>query len=86
MVEPSKWPVVGVLGAFITAIGAVWYMQGGANWVLLAGLAVRFYCMYGWWREVVHEANSGADHTEVVRHGLRMGMVLFIARIAFVAS
>ena len=79
MVEPSKWPVVGVLGAFITAIGAVWYMQGGANWVLLAGLAVLFYCMYGWWREVVHEANNGADHTEVVRHGLRMGMVLFIA-------
>ena len=27
MVEPSKWPVVGVLGAFITAIGAIWYLS-----------------------------------------------------------
>jgi cytochrome c oxidase subunit 3 len=34
--------------------------------------------MFGWWREVVKEANQG-DHTPVVSIGLRYGMILFIA-------
>jgi cytochrome c oxidase subunit 3 len=34
--------------------------------------------MYGWWRQVVIEANAG-DHTPVVQLHLRYGMILFIA-------
>ena len=79
MVEPSKWPVIGTLGAFMAATGAVWFMQEGPIWGMLAGFAVILYCMYGWWSQVVREANSGVDHTDVVQPGLRMGMVLFIA-------
>jgi len=60
------------------AIGGIWYMQGGPLYGFLAGLAVVLYCMYGWWRDVVKEAQSGTDHTPVVQHGLRMGMILFI--------
>ncbi len=79
MVEPSPWPAVGSAGAFIMAVGGIWYMHEGPIYGFLAGLAVVLYCMYGWWRDVVREAESGADHTAPVQHGLRMGMVLFIA-------
>ena len=41
-------------------------------------LAAVLGCMFGWWRDVVREAQGGQDHTAPVAHGLRMGMVLFI--------
>ena len=78
MVEPSPWPMVGTIGAFCMAIGGIWYMQEGPLWGFLAGLAIVLYCMYGWWRDVVKEAEGGIDHTPVVQTGLRMGMVFFI--------
>jgi cytochrome c oxidase subunit 3 len=34
--------------------------------------------MYGWWSDVVHEAQTG-DHTRVVQISHRYGMILFIA-------
>jgi len=79
MVNPSPWPIVGTLGAFTMATGGIWFMQEGPLWLLLVGLAIVLYCMFGWWRDVVNEAENGVDHTEVVQHGLRMGMILFIA-------
>jgi len=79
MVEPSHWPAVGALGAFIMAVGGIWYMQGGPIFGFLAGLAVVLYTMWGWWRDVVDEGERRGDHTPPVAHGLRLGMVLFIA-------
>ena len=79
MVEPSKWPAIGTVGAFTMAVGGIWFMKEGPIWLFLIGLAVVLYTMYGWWADVVAEGNSGVDHTPVVQHGLRMGMVLFIA-------
>ncbi|MBL6958674.1 MAG: cytochrome c oxidase subunit 3 [Rhodospirillales bacterium] len=78
MVEPSKWPFVGTIGAFVAAIGGVWYMQEGPIWGFLLGVLIILYTMFGWWRDVVNEAQSGVDHTSPVQHGLRFGMVLFI--------
>ncbi len=79
MVKPSPWPIVGSVGALTAAIGGVWYMQGGPLWGFLAGMATILFCMYGWWRDVIKEAQEGVDHTPVVQHGLRIGMILFIA-------
>ena len=79
MVEPSPWPVVGTLSAFLMATGGIWYMHENQPWVLLVGFALLLFTFFGWWRDVVREANSGIYHTEVVRHGLRVGMLLFIA-------
>jgi cytochrome c oxidase subunit 3 len=79
MVKPSKWPILGALAGFAMAIGGIWYMQEGPLYGFLAGVAFMLYVMYGWWRDVVGEANDAVSHTTTVRHGLRLGMVLFIA-------
>jgi cytochrome c oxidase subunit 3 len=84
LVNPSPWPFVGSLFAFVMALGGVIWMKGlfGLQqhnpWVFYAGLAGVLYTMFGWWSDVVREANGG-DHTPVVAIGLRYGMILFIA-------
>ncbi|HLO76043.1 MAG TPA: cytochrome c oxidase subunit 3 [Magnetospirillum sp.] len=80
LVNPSPWPLVGAVSAFVTAYGAVTYFHDrSAPWGLIAGLALVVLTMAGWWRDVVREAQVEHVHTEVVRHGLRVGMGLFIA-------
>ncbi|ACG76960.1 cytochrome c oxidase, subunit III [Phenylobacterium zucineum HLK1] len=84
LVNPSPWPLVGSLSAMVMALGGVVWMKGlfglpaGTWWLFAAGLAGVLYTMFGWWRDVVKEANAG-DHTPVVSIGLRYGMILFIA-------
>jgi cytochrome c oxidase subunit 3 len=84
LVDPSPWPLVGSFAATVMALGGVAWMKGlfgipAHNPMLFfAGLAGVLYTMFGWWRDVVKEANRG-DHTPVVSIGLRYGMVLFIA-------
>ncbi|MFN3523876.1 MAG: cytochrome c oxidase subunit 3 [Phenylobacterium sp.] len=84
LVNPSPWPLTGSVAATIMAIGGVIWMKGlfgldkGTSWVFFAGLAGVLYTMFGWWSDVVKEANAG-DHTPVVSIGLRYGMILFIA-------
>src|SRR3977135_3439174 len=53
-----------------------WPLVGSIAAVVMA-LAGVLYTMFGWWRDVVSEANGG-DHTPVVSIGLRYGMILFI--------
>jgi cytochrome c oxidase subunit 3 len=78
LVDPSPWPFVGSISAFITAIGAVIWMHGSTIAVMLVGLAGVLYTMFMWWRDVVHESHKG-DHTPVVGLHLRYGMIMFIA-------
>jgi len=93
LVNPSPWPLVGSVFAFILAIGLVVVMKGlvldqesplhfflgqGQPWLLgLGGLGIA-YTMIGWWLDVIKESREG-DHTPVVEIGLRYGMILFIA-------
>ena len=84
LVNPSPWPLVGSISAFVLAVGAVAYMKGifglpkHTVWLGLIGFAGVIYTMIGWWMSVVKEANEG-DHTPVVSIGLRYGMIMFIA-------
>ncbi|MEC7092589.1 MAG: cytochrome c oxidase subunit 3, partial [Pseudomonadota bacterium] len=78
LVNPSPWPFVGSLSAFILAVGAVLYFHDSGPWVMLIGLLGVLYTMVSWWRDVIIEANSG-DHTPVVQLHHRYGMILFIA-------
>jgi cytochrome c oxidase subunit III len=87
LVNPSPWPLVGSIGAFTMAIGAIAWMQtenGGlfglsGPYLFAIGFGLVLFVMAAWWRDVIAEANNGKDHTAVVQIGLRYGMVLFIA-------
>ena len=46
--------------------------------LLAIGVAGILFTMAGWWRDVVSEAQGGY-HNIIVRHGLTIGMILFIA-------
>jgi cytochrome c oxidase subunit 3 len=90
LVDPSPWPALGALGAFLLAMGAALGMHPdmlgkgvegivkSVNWWIVApGFAIVFSVMYVWWSDVIVESRK--YHTAVVQLGLRYGMILFIA-------
>lgn len=88
LVDPSPWPAVGAIAAFMMAFGAIIYMHpdvvGGMfeSWgaaTILPGFALLLFTMAVWWRDVIREAVTEGHHTPVVQLGLRYGMFLFIA-------
>nr|YP_009329909.1 cytochrome oxidase subunit III [Didymosphenia geminata]API83100.1 cytochrome oxidase subunit III [Didymosphenia geminata] len=80
LVDPSPWPIVASLGAFMLTSGLVLYMHKflGGWQLLVTGFLLVLFTMYTWWRDVVREATFEDKHTAVVQKGLRLGMVLFI--------
>ncbi len=85
LVDPSPWPLIGSVSAFVLAVGAILTMKsiplGGVHlgpWLLGLGVAGVLYTMASWWRDVIREADHG-DHTQVVQLHHRYGMILFIA-------
>jgi cytochrome c oxidase subunit 3 len=79
LVNPSPWPFVGSMSAFVMAVGAIlWFHEIVPIWLMLAGFAGVLYTMFAWWSDVVHESEHG-DHTPVVQMHHRYGMILFIA-------
>jgi cytochrome c oxidase subunit 3 len=79
LVNPSPWPAVGALSAFVTAVGAIlWFHEIAPVWIMLIGFVGILYTMYAWWSDVIKEAQGG-DHTPVVMMHHRYGMMLFIA-------
>lgn len=80
LVNPSPWPALGAFSLLALTFGAAMFMhqKTGGGIVLLAGLAMVLYTMFVWWRDVVKEGMFEKAHTKEVRHGLRIGMALFI--------
>lgn len=78
MVEPSPWPIIGSISAFIMTAGAVLWMHGGTAIPMGIGFLGVLYTMFGWWRDMVREGHQGF-HTPVVEIAFRYGMILFIA-------
>jgi cytochrome c oxidase subunit 3 len=88
LLNPSPWPIVGSVSAFVLAVGLIAWMKsmnGGAgvfgiqgSWLFGIGVMGVIYTMFMWWRDVIKEAHSG-DHTPVVQLHLRYGMIMFIA-------
>jgi cytochrome c oxidase subunit III len=85
LVKPSPWPIIAGAFVFVTAIGLVMAMHNEAiagvhpgPLVLALGVAGILFVMAGWWRDAVLEAQGGY-HNAIVRHGLTIGMILFIA-------
>jgi cytochrome c oxidase subunit 3 len=85
LVDPSPWPLVGSIAAFLSAVGAVMWMKGmtmfglkAGPYLFGAGMIGILYVMAAWWADVVKEAETGF-HTRVVQMHHRYGMILFIA-------
>ena len=87
LVNPSPWPAIGSLAILIMMVGAVFAMKpdaelfgmsGFGTYMFYTGLISLFYTAFAWWKDVIHEGETG-DHTSVVQIGLRYGMILFIA-------
>ncbi|MBL8686821.1 MAG: cytochrome c oxidase subunit 3 [Alphaproteobacteria bacterium] len=79
LVNPSPWPILGSFSAGLLAVGGLLYMHNVTPWLLYAGAFMVLLVMFLWWRDVVHESIVEKAHTDVVKIGLRFGMVLFIA-------
>ena len=80
LVEPSARPIIGAAFAFLSAFGLILFMHD-SSWgpgLLAIGVAGILFTMFGWWRDVISEAQGG-HHNIIVRHGLTFGMLLFIA-------
>ncbi len=79
LVDPSPWPLLGAFSALILASGALVVMRADNYWLLLIGFMCVIGVMFGWWRDVLKEAQHQGHHTKTVQIGLRYGMALFIA-------
>jgi cytochrome c oxidase subunit 3 len=82
LVDPSPWPIVGSVSAFVLAVGLIGWMHksyAAAPLVFAAGTLGVLYTMLAWWRDVIREAEHKGDHTRVVQISHRYGMILFIA-------
>ncbi|MGB1208410.1 MAG: cytochrome c oxidase subunit 3 [Paracoccaceae bacterium] len=88
ILNPSHWPLLASVFAFVMLFGAVAWMSGGMTilfqsitlsgpWLFLIGFVGVLYVMFGWWADTVKE-NQVGDHTPVVLIGLRYGVILFI--------
>jgi cytochrome c oxidase subunit 3 len=77
LVDPSPWPVLCAVAAFVLALGGILSMHGYPLWLFAAGALGLALTMFFWWRDVIAEAIQG-DHTPVVQFHLRYGMLLFI--------
>jgi cytochrome c oxidase subunit III len=86
LVNPSPWPVIGAVSAFMLAVGAIMTMKGLSvgglklgPYLLGAGAIGVLYVMASWWVDVIHEAQVEHAHTRVVQLHHRYGMIMFIA-------
>jgi cytochrome c oxidase subunit 3 len=86
LVDPSPWPLIGSISAFVMMVGAVFWMKsmtlGGiaaGPYLFGAGAIGVLYTMLAWWWDVIREATYGGFHTRVVQLSHRYGMIMFIA-------
>lgn len=90
----SKWPIVGSIGLLVTVLGAGTLMNnlssggeaGMARWILIAGLAIVAYMIFGWFSNVIDESRQGLYSAQMDR-SFRMGMGWFIfSEVMFFAA
>ena len=82
LVEPSPWPAVGSVSAFLMALGGISWLHSlfaVAPYIFGLGALGMAYTMIGWWRDVAREATYDGYHSQVVQISHRYGMILFIA-------
>ncbi len=77
--QPMPWPIMGSVGLFCMALGAVFVFNGiSAGWVSLAlGTVIILYMLYRWFGDVIRESETG-QYSKQVDMSFRWGMSWFI--------
>lgn len=80
LVDPSPWPLISGMSAFMLTFGFALYMHGysGGEFLWKFALVMIIYMMYCWWRDIIREGTYEGQHTRSVQTGLKMGVILFI--------
>lgn len=85
---PSQWPLVGSIAMAFAGFGAVGTVNHTAwgPWSLLAGFAILFYMMVGWFGAVAGESERG-QYNQLVDTSFRWSMSWFIfSEVMFFAA
>ena len=86
--DPSHWPIFGSFALLSMASGAALWMND-ASWgkfVLIAGVCILFFMMFGWFGSVARESEGGQYNSQVDA-GFRWGMGWFIfSEVMFFAA
>jgi cytochrome c oxidase subunit III len=81
--DQSPWPIIGAVAMFFIAVGSgLTVMQMASDdvsgtYILLAGVAVLFYMLFGWFKNVIDESHQGLYSPQMDR-SFRQGMSWFI--------
>ncbi|MDO8345535.1 MAG: cytochrome c oxidase subunit 3 [Cellvibrio sp.] len=82
--DQSVWPIVGAVALFCIGYGsALWInalakdQHGVGLYLLVAGLALLFYMLFGWFKNVITESMGGLYSAQMDR-SFRQGMSWFI--------
>ncbi len=75
----SHWPIVGSIGLLLLMVGVSIWLNGTdiGFWIMLAGVGVIVFMMFGWFSTVIGESQSGLYNLQVDK-SFRMGMFWFI--------
>ena len=82
--DPSPWPFIGMISLLVTLFGTALAMNGVTlgTYLVIGGLLLFFYLLYGWFRDVITE-NLSDCYNKQVDTSFRMGMFWFIASEVF---
>ena len=85
---PSQYPVLVATGMFFVILGAGQWVNGNGlfAWVLLFGLLMWAFVMQGWFRQAIHESESGL-YGDKIDVSFRWSMSWFIfSEVMFFAA
>src|SRR5680860_1657773 len=84
----SHWPIVATVGVATTMVGGATWLNGAdyGRYVLIAGVVITVFMMFGWFGTVIRESESGL-YNEQVDGSFRWGMMWFIfSEVMFFAA
>jgi cytochrome c oxidase subunit 3 len=84
----TRWPIMGSIGLTLFLGGFAAFLNGSGigPMVMVVGLAVTLYMIFGWFSEVVRESEGGM-YNEQVDRSFRWGMAWFIfSEVMFFAA
>ena len=86
--QPMPWPIMGSVGLFFMALGAVYVFNGHPpGWIgIVLGMVIVLYMLFRWFGDVIRESESN-QYSRQVDVSFRWGMSWFIfSEVMFFAA